>query len=765
MRIQHALGLKGPLEPARSNQLDAFKRTTDTGQATGAGRPSAGDATGPRRGSLASVTGSEAQRTTSTRSNHWDAGDAWLSPPALPPAVSMPAKGMRSTREDYPLRPPDIGYRASVDPPRSDPAAPQAFAPRAMRSTRMDLEGIGTFALGPSPTQQRFGTANTVRGTTANFGRGNAVNLNALLAGQSTRQPVGMLAGAGVGGGGALRTPTVIGDGANPSTRGRSSVLSDPEESAHGRARSTHSTGARREPPQHRASDSLDDGDFFPGSLAPPPTAMQRLVAPVQRAARAVGRRLSHIATGGRNSRPNAVSVAPEHESAFETDNDMPTQSLARSNSQRSQTTCAPSHPGRPSPPVPFRFPAAPLFPLSPHAFLSPVHHPSTRPLLLPQLRPSNEPHNVSQGHSGRQPQRLHAQSHHYVREQKVQFVPRGCGHSGADGEGYVGEGARAEHSSGGVKFAEQRKHGRGAERAFFCRACRHRCCRSSGLARRRPSAHALPPLALPASSSRTPRGQVRTVVMGENYNDLVVAYKGAFPEATQQADPTKYLLIWKAARVDYIRKRLRGTWDPDQNKPLPGFYLDPNGRFRRLWDGTLLLFVVFNAVEVPFAVGLNPPKMFELTIVDGVINILFGIDIVLGFFTAVSEGGRSAEARSQSTPQHCPPLDSEPNVKRHSEAHPGANGSAEAPAAPFVPIPAPPHLTRPHPPQSPYIPIRSSSPTASTLPGSTSAPGSRWTSPRPSPSTSSPSSWFKARGRISCACWASSRRRGCSAW
>lgn len=33
-------------------------------------------------------------------------------------------------------------------------------------------------------------------------------------------------------------------------------------------------------------------------------------------------------------------------------------------------------------------------------------------------------------------------------------------------------------------------------------------------------------------------------------------------------------------------------------------FYLNPSGRIRRFWDSVLLVFVLFNAVEVPFLVG-----------------------------------------------------------------------------------------------------------------------------------------------------------------
>lgn len=109
-----------------------------------------------------------------------------------------------------------------------------------------------------------------------------------------------------------------------------------------------------------------------------------------------------------------------------------------------------------------------------------------------------------------------------------------------------------------------------------------------------------------------------------------------------------RYLMLWKAARIHFIRLRLRGEWFPPDayKKPSGRFLLHPNGYPRRIWDSVLLLFVVFNAAEVPFVVGLAPPESLVLSTINHVITGLFAVDIGLAFNTAILEAGRSGQAR-----------------------------------------------------------------------------------------------------------------------
>jgi hypothetical protein len=111
-----------------------------------------------------------------------------------------------------------------------------------------------------------------------------------------------------------------------------------------------------------------------------------------------------------------------------------------------------------------------------------------------------------------------------------------------------------------------------------------------------------------------------------------------------------RYLLLWKAARLHFIRLRLRGEWfPPDHTRGNLNdrFLLHPGGYLRRTWDSILLLFVLFNSAEVPFVVGLAPPQSNTLTNINYIITGLFALDIGLAFNTSIQEAGRSGQARS----------------------------------------------------------------------------------------------------------------------
>lgn len=108
---------------------------------------------------------------------------------------------------------------------------------------------------------------------------------------------------------------------------------------------------------------------------------------------------------------------------------------------------------------------------------------------------------------------------------------------------------------------------------------------------------------------------------------------------------PGAYIRLWKAARLRYIRERLLGEWVPKSRLRGPSWlYIDPTGRFRRCWDTLVLILVVFNAVEVPFVVGLNPKTPPVINALDNAITAAFALDIIFNFFTAVAEAGRSGQ-------------------------------------------------------------------------------------------------------------------------
>lgn len=120
-----------------------------------------------------------------------------------------------------------------------------------------------------------------------------------------------------------------------------------------------------------------------------------------------------------------------------------------------------------------------------------------------------------------------------------------------------------------------------------------------------------------------------------------------SLPSAARLA---RYLMMWKTARINYIRQRLRGEWfpppeaAPSDRRGLIGppqaellthtmqhlsvrcqygdvtddepaaasclclfvtrWLLHPNGFVRRSFDSILMIFVLYNAIEVPFFVG-----------------------------------------------------------------------------------------------------------------------------------------------------------------
>lgn len=492
MRVQHALNLKGPLEPARINIHDPLRRPPPDAVPSS---PGAAAAHAANRRVTSHADGSRQQSIRSTASDLWP-------PPALSPQSSRPnafpppqgstvglggRRGPSNTgdpgegsvrREQSSHRRVDGDLHGAHHPP-GVPGPPKARVSN-MKAMAMDMEGVGVFSLGPSPAQQRFGAANTVKGTTANFGRGNQLNINALLTGQSTRLQPGVLPGGVLA---SSRGMSMLAEPPQAAIRGRSSVLTDP--SVHGprlsmnsgaapiaglgsskgpSPRPTNNDGVR---PSSTAADDDDgdDGNFYAtDKAAQRPSAMQRVAAPLQRAVRSTVRSLSRAvgSAAKKISRRKEVSIAPEPESAMGTANDMGTgtgngsaNSIKRS---RSFSRSA-----------------------------------SNRKLL-----------NSTQSFSHGPPD---------LKKRLMSYASK-----------HLGQSFRS------FRNADQPER----------------------------------------TQAQIYWGKVRDVVMGENYQELTMAYKSAFPHAHGEQDPTKYLLMWKAARVDYIQKRLRGLWNPEMNKPPP---------------------------------------------------------------------------------------------------------------------------------------------------------------------------------------------------
>ncbi len=69
---------------------------------------------------------------------------------------------------------------------------------------------------------------------------------------------------------------------------------------------------------------------------------------------------------------------------------------------------------------------------------------------------------------------------------------------------------------------------------------------------------------------------------------------------------------------------------------------IDPRSTGRRVWDGMMLLFVIWNAVVVPYDAAFSPAPTAARVSVDTVIDAFFGCDILLNFVTGyVDKTGR----------------------------------------------------------------------------------------------------------------------------
>lgn len=116
----------------------------------------------------------------------------------------------------------------------------------------------------------------------------------------------------------------------------------------------------------------------------------------------------------------------------------------------------------------------------------------------------------------------------------------------------------------------------------------------------------------LPETTAERLWGVVRRVVLVEyEHDDLQTAFRELYEASGMPnvEDEEQYLRLWRDARLHFIRRRLRGEWFPDPHGERAGrWFLRPDGRPRRAWDSLLLVFVMFNAVEVPFVVGCGCP-------------------------------------------------------------------------------------------------------------------------------------------------------------
>lgn len=74
---------------------------------------------------------------------------------------------------------------------------------------------------------------------------------------------------------------------------------------------------------------------------------------------------------------------------------------------------------------------------------------------------------------------------------------------------------------------------------------------------------------------------------------------------------------------------------------------IHPENKFKQIWNGLILLFTIFFAVEIPARLALGYKLEGPLLVLDWVITVCFLIDVVLNFFTAEYINGVLVKDRS----------------------------------------------------------------------------------------------------------------------
>ncbi|CAG9319559.1 unnamed protein product [Blepharisma stoltei] len=76
--------------------------------------------------------------------------------------------------------------------------------------------------------------------------------------------------------------------------------------------------------------------------------------------------------------------------------------------------------------------------------------------------------------------------------------------------------------------------------------------------------------------------------------------------------------------------------WDRDE-KLIPWYIIDPDGKFKRSWDMILTLFLLYTAIVMPFRLAFAELKFFDVwTTIEIMIDLLFIIDMCFSFISGV---------------------------------------------------------------------------------------------------------------------------------
>ena len=96
-----------------------------------------------------------------------------------------------------------------------------------------------------------------------------------------------------------------------------------------------------------------------------------------------------------------------------------------------------------------------------------------------------------------------------------------------------------------------------------------------------------------------------------------------------------KQMVLYGSTKNMYgDNKRFRGK-DYARNRRC---LLLPESKFKTYWTVTIILLLVYTAIFVPFRVSFIVEESLGLLIMEGIVDILFGIDIFVNFISAKEE-------------------------------------------------------------------------------------------------------------------------------
>ena len=82
------------------------------------------------------------------------------------------------------------------------------------------------------------------------------------------------------------------------------------------------------------------------------------------------------------------------------------------------------------------------------------------------------------------------------------------------------------------------------------------------------------------------------------------------------------------------------------QNNKPQWYIIMPNSKFKTLWNLIIILLLAYTSTVVPFQVAFVDIDSFATVIFNYIVDILFGIDIIVNFFSAYELANARVEVK-----------------------------------------------------------------------------------------------------------------------